>query len=146
MAETLTVDLYADPDSLPIATGVPLDEAFRDVGMRRAAVNALRSQGQFWCDPEYMKATSSHPEAVFASVSPIKTSGDLGNYCRAHDTASHLDAFHKGLSPIVKRLEAAKTELEACGASADTQYEFELAVAALTDALEAVATEAEPTA
>lgn len=50
-AEIMTlVSLYDDPDGDPYAVDVPLIECFPDDPEEcRAAFNALRLQGQFWC-------------------------------------------------------------------------------------------------
>lgn len=143
MTDSMTVDLYADPDGAPIATGVSLERAFPNNGMRRAAEDALRLQGQFWCDPGYME-TTLHPNACFAAVSPLKTTDEtLGNYAGAHDTATYLDAFGEGLRPVVAKLEAAKAELASCGASEHLRTDYDFAVAGLLDALASITSEAE---
>lgn len=139
MAETLTVDLYANAEARPIALNVPLAEAFPNAGMLRAAVIRLHTEGKFHFYYGDFPEAPRYPGAAFATISPLKTSEPIGDYARAHDTASYLEAFHRGLTSIVERLEAAKAELESCGAPKDVQHEYELAVAAMTDALDAIA-------
>lgn len=50
MAQTPKVNLYEDPDGIPYAEGVSLEECFPDdPGELEAASNALALQGQYWC-------------------------------------------------------------------------------------------------